>query len=78
MDMLQEGNIFSFFVHKQLDRSSYVWALPKYIEFTLVLASFYSSVSKFCSAISPWVFIQSTSNFAQWSLDIGEVCYDIF
>ena len=31
----------------------YVWALPKYIEFASVLASFYSSVSKFCSAVSP-------------------------
>ena len=30
----------------------YVWALPKYIEFASVLASFYSSVFKFCSAIS--------------------------
>ena len=32
---------------------NYVWALPKYIEFASVLASFYSSVSKLCSAISP-------------------------
>ena len=41
-----------FFVHKKLDPSSYVWAMLKHIEFASVLASFYSSLSVFCSAIS--------------------------
>ena len=31
----------------------YVWAMPKNFEFVMVLASFYSSVSKFWRAFSP-------------------------
>ena len=65
MVMLLDGRHLQFLVHKKIDPSSYIWALPKHIEFASVLASFYSSVSKFCSAISPFHPI----NFKPWHND---------
>ena len=55
MVMLLEGSHLQFFVHKKLDPSNYIWAMPIYTDFCPVLQTSYS-----VQVLLEAIFIQST------------------